>query len=415
MAFEFLANTLQARQAASLYRIRQPVISNKDGMIEIQGKHYLNFASNDYLGLSQHEQVLQSYVEGLAVYGSGSGASSVVTGYSAEHKALEDDLCEVLNKPAAMLFSSGFAANQAICHALFGGSKTSAKTNSSASVPHIICDKYMHASFIQGALDTKAKLQRFKHNDMGHAQKFIQSATPNSLIATEGVFSMDGDLGKVQSLQSMLSSSSKQAVNYPWLFVDDAHAFGVIGKNGFGTLDCQHVNAQKVNVVMGTFGKALGTSGAFVAGSAQFIDYMVNMSKHYIYSTAISAAQSRATRTSLALVEQGQERLKLHENIDYFKTLVERKGITVLASSSAIQAIVIGEPRLTLKCSRQLAELGLWIPAIRTPTVPKYTDRLRITLSAIHSKRDINALVDGLAIVLETIQNDHPSAQGMPW
>ena len=404
MAFEFLAQTLHERDAASLRRVRQPVVSNKDGIIEIQGKHYLNFASNDYLGLSQHEQVLQSYVEGLAVYGSGSGASSVVTGYSAEHKALEDDICEVLNKPAAMLFSSGFAANQAICHALFGHIKPKAISNTATMPAHIICDKYMHASFIQGARETEAKLYRFKHNDMQDVRKLLKLAPRNSLIATEGVFSMDGDLGDIQSLQAILNSSAVSKADLPWLMVDDAHGFGVIGKNGFGSLDCEQIDADRVNIVMATFGKALGTSGAFIAGSTELIEYMVNMSKHYVYSTAICPAQARATRASIALVAQGKERHELSENIEYFKTLATRKGIATLPSCSAIQPIIIGDPHLALTCSQQLADLGMWVPAIRTPTVPKNTDRLRISLSAINSKRDIEALVDGLAIVLEPMQ-----------
>ena len=414
MGFEFLASTMQNRDAASLRRIRQPVISNKHGMIEIQGQHYLNFSSNDYLGLSQHEQVLQSYVEGLAIYGSGSGSSSIVTGYSAEHKALEDDICEVLNKPAAMLFSSGFAANQAICHALFGHINKQAMNHDSALIPHIICDKYMHASFIQGAIDTQAKLRRFAHNNMAHAQTLIGAATPSSLVATEGVFSMDGDMGDVKSLQSIMQASGKPAKDQPWLMVDDAHAFGVIGTNGFGTLDCKHVNPALVNIVMGTFGKALGTSGAFVAGSEQFIEYMVNISKHYVYSTAISGAQARATRASLALVEKGEERIKLYENIEYFITLATRKGIVTLPSSSAIQVIILGDAKLALSCSQQLAELGLWVPAIRTPTVPKTSDRLRITLSAIHNKKDIEALIDGLAIVLDRIHGVKSSSAEKP-
>jgi 8-amino-7-oxononanoate synthase len=405
MGFEFLANTLQAREAASLRRIRQPVISSKHGMIEIQGQHYLNFASNDYLGLSQHEQVLQSYVEGLAVYGSGSGSSSIVTGYSAEHKALEDDICEALNKPAAMLFSSGFAANQAICHALFGHLKNQTGNNNTSLGPQIICDKYMHASFIQGTLDTNAKLRRFAHNDMEHAQTLLAAATPSSLVATEGVFSMDGDMGDVESLQNIMQVSGKPANDKPWLMVDDAHAFGVIGTNGFGTLDCKNVNPAQVNIVMGTFGKALGTSGAFIAGSEQFIEYMVNISKHYVYSTAFSGAQARATRASLALVEKGEERTKLHENIEYFNCLATSKGLVTLPSTSAIQVIVVGDAKLALHCSEQLAVLGLWVPAIRTPTVPKNTDRLRITLSAIHNKKDIDALVDGLTIVFERVHD----------
>lgn len=420
MAFEFLADTLKAREAASLRRIRYPVISNKDCIIEINGKHYLNFASNDYLGLSQHEQVLQSYVEGLAMFGSGSGASSVVTGYSSEHKALEEDLCEVLDKPAAMLFSSGFAANQAICHALFAKQPSYKQKATHGLVgkkvvqadkggPHIIADKYMHASFIQGALDTPAYFTRFAHNNMTHAQTLIERAPPNSLVATEGVFSMDGDSGAVGQLQRIIKASNAVSSQRPWLYVDDAHGFGVVGKRGFGTLDCENVNASQVDVIMGTFGKALGTSGAFVAGSTALIEYMVNMSKHYVYSTAISAAQARATRASLALIEQGKEREKLLTNIHYFTQKSHEKGISLLGSTSAIQPIIIGDARQALKCAQMLADLGLWVPAIRTPTVPKNTDRLRITLSAQHSKRDIDALLDGLALVLDSSADKTPT------
>lgn len=416
MAFEFLARTLAQRKASSLLRVRHPVVSNTNGIIEIEGKHYLNFASNDYLGLRQHQQVLQSYVEGLAVYGSGSGASSIVTGYSAEHNALEEDLCEALNKPAALLFSSGFAANQAICDALFGSlskpshaAPTTAEQNTATSPltrPHIIADKYMHASFIQGALATHANFVRFQHNNIAHAGSLISKAGPNSLLATEGVFSMDGDLGNISQLQQVLQQSQTSTALRPWLLVDDAHALGVIGKRGFGSLDCEDINPSRVDVVMGTFGKALGTAGAFVAGSHDLIEYMVNMSKHYVYSTAISPAQARATRTSLALVEQGHERTKLHENIVYFIAKAKQKGIPLLASSSAIQPIVIGEPALALRISEQLANLGLWVPAIRTPTVPKHTDRLRITISAVHSTKDIDALLDALEITLTPLLNN---------
>jgi 8-amino-7-oxononanoate synthase len=209
----------------------------------------------------------------------------------------------------------------------------------------------------------------------------------------------------VESLQNIMQVSGKPANDKPWLMVDDAHAFGVIGTNGFGTLDCKNVNPAQVNIVMGTFGKALGTSGAFIAGSEQFIEYMVNISKHYVYSTAFSGAQARATRASLALVEKGEERTKLHENIEYFNCLATSKGLVTLPSTSAIQVIVVGDAKLALHCSEQLAVLGLWVPAIRTPTVPKNTDRLRITLSAIHNKKDIDALVDGLTIVFERVHD----------
>jgi 8-amino-7-oxononanoate synthase len=405
MAFNFIEQDLALRAKQGLLRKRKALSTNKQGIIEFAGKHYINFASNDYLGLSQHEQVLQSYVEGLAMHGCGSGASPIVTGYSSEHEALEDDLCEVLNKPAALLFSSGFAANQAVCDALIGDSK---RANQSS----VICDKYMHASFIQAALSSPTNLKRFKHNDMQHAKQYITGATgagnaqKNVLIATEGVFSMDGDLGDVAGLQRILAEQSTVTRdNQPWLMVDDAHAIGVVGENGFGSSDTKGISAKQIDVLMGTFGKALGTSGAFVAGSVEFIEYLVNYSKHYVYSTAFSGAQARATRASIALVAQGAEREKLHANIALFNTLTAQAGLPLSPSLTPIQALIVGEPLLACRMSEKLAELGLWVPAIRQPTVPANTDRLRITLSAIHTELDIRALVDGLSLCYEQLMN----------
>lgn len=391
MSFEFLSKSLAEKESLGLLRTRRSIESNNDGIIQVDGKHYINFASNDYLGLSQHSSVQQAFAEGLARMGAGSGASSLVTGYSDHHKALEDDICSVLNKPAALLFSSGFSANQAICHALFN--KTSNSTG------HILCDKYMHASFIQGALETPAKLLRYQHNNFEHAQKQLRSLPANSLVATEGVFSMDGDEGEVATLAGLINTECDLS-RQPWLMVDDAHAFGVIGKSGFGSLDTG-TETTSVDVVMGTFGKAVGTGGAFVAGSQGLIDYMVNTSKHYIYSTAFSAAQAYATRASLSLIEIGKERELLHNNIATFKYLAQERGLYLLPSNSPIQALIVACPNKAMAYSKKLAELGLWVPAIRTPTVPKNTDRLRITLSALHQTQDIHALIDGLCLVLQ--------------
>lgn len=398
MAFDFMARALAVRAQQGLLRERKAVTANKQGIIELAGKHYINFASNDYLGLSQHEQVLQSYAEGLSMHGSGSGASSVVTGYSIEHEALENDLCEVLNKPAVLLFSSGFAANQAVCHALLGQGASAARVPAKAQAS-VICDKYMHASFIQGAVESSAQMTRFQHNDMLHAQKHITSVSADTLIATEGVFSMDGDLGDIAGLQNIIAQQS----NKPWLMVDDAHAIGVVGKSGFGSLDTPGISAQHIDIVMGTFGKALGTSGAFVAGSYTFIEYLVNYCKHYVYSTAFSAAQARATRASIALVAEGHEREKLHYNIELFRALTKQAGLPLLPSTTPIQPLIIGDPSGTVKMSLKLAELGLWVPAIRTPTVPNNSDRLRITLSAIHTPKDIKALVESLTLSYEQL------------
>lgn len=401
MAFDFIADAIEKRTQQNLLRERYCVVSNRDNVIEINQNHYINFASNDYLGLSQHPQVAQAYVEGLAVYGCGSGASSVITGYSAEHKALEDEICEILNKPSAMLFSSGFAANQAICHALFHtNSPLATQKHANGS---ILCDKLMHASFIEGALTSGANLHRFRHNDFDHARTLLDKsalAQTNILLATEGIFSMDGDSGQVSNLIATVQAHVDNSSVKPWIMIDDAHAIGVVGQSGFGSLDTPEVNSHLVDVVMGTFGKALGTSGAFVAGSYEFIQYMINMSKHYVYSTALSGAQMRATRVSLALVAQGQEREKLHKNIDYFLQKAKIYSLPLLPSSSPIQPLIIGEPKLAITCSKQLADLGLWIPAIRTPTVPPNTDRLRIIINALHTEKDIDALVDSLVLVL---------------
>jgi 8-amino-7-oxononanoate synthase len=390
MSFEFLRTNLAEKESLGLLRERRSIASNKDGIIEVKGKHYINFASNDYLGLSQHTQVRQAFAQGIAATGTGSGASPLVTGYSEQHKALEDDICSVLNKPAALLFSSGFSANQAICHALFN------QANNSAG--HILCDKYMHASFIQGALETPAKLLRYQHNNFEHAQKQLRNLPANSLVATEGIFSMDGDEGEIATLAGLINSES-ETQDRPWLMVDDAHAFGVIGKSGFGSLDA-NIASESVDVVMGTFGKAVGTGGAFVAGSQALIDCMVNSSKHYIYSTAFSGAQAYATRTSLAIIEAGKERELLHNNIATFKQLAAERGLDLLPSNSPIQALIVACPNKAMAYSKKLAELGLWIPAIRTPTVPKNTDRLRITLSALHQTQDVHALIDGLSVVI---------------
>lgn len=402
MTFGFMQTELDQREVQGLLRKRRCVSSNSDGIIEVGGKHYLNFASNDYLGLSQHQQVQQAYVEGLALFGAGSGASSVVTGYSSEHQALEEDICAALNKPAALLFSSGFSANQAVCHALFPRTQHESQNHSG----HILCDKLMHASFIQGALETPAKLSRFKHNDMHHARSLMDTLPPDSVVATEGVFSMDGDTGQVKNIVALIDKQSVEKKTRPYLMIDEAHALGVIGQSGFGSLDLpfdhpDFVDPKDVDIVMGTFGKALGTGGAFVAGSETFIEYMVNFSKHYIYSTAISGAQVRATRAALALVELGHEREILHGNIALFKDVSAKHNLAVMHSESAIQGVVLGCPKKALICSQKLATLGIWAPAIRTPTVPKHTDRIRITLSALHSENDIKALVDALALAVQ--------------
>jgi 8-amino-7-oxononanoate synthase len=262
----------------------------------------------------------------------------------------------------------------------------------------IIADKLMHASFIEGAQASNAKLTRFKHNDTEHLQMLLNSsgvqAGINTLVATEGVFSMDGDQAP---LHKMVAISKKSEA---WLMVDDAHGFGAIGKHGRGVIETHNLSQQQVPILMATFGKAIGTAGAFVAGSHDFIDYLINFSKHYIYSTAMPAAQAYATLISLQAKQSIERRTILAERIGQFKSLANKAGLTLMPSNTAIQPLLIGDAQKALTTSEKLKALGLWVTAIRYPTVPKHTDRLRITITAGHETRDIEALVDGLQIVL---------------
>lgn len=386
MAFDFIDTQLNERQQQGYYRQRTCIDYERDGIIAVNGQHYLNFGSNDYLGLRHDQGVLQAWVEGLAQFGAGSGASPLVTGYSVAHRELEATLAEALGYDAVLLFNSGFAANQAICQALF------------ASGGDIIADKLMHASFVEGALASKGTLRRFAHNDMAHLQTVLaKTSAPNRLIVTEGVFSMDGDSPAVAELVNTAQDADS------WLMLDDAHAFGVTGKHGLGSVEQYALHQNKCQIVMGTFGKAIGTAGAFVAGSHSLIDYLVNYARHYIYSTAFPPAQAVATIFALNCVTTGGQREQLHNNIATFKRKAGQEGLRLLESDSAIQPLITGDPELARQYSSALAARGLWVPAMRHPTVPKGADRLRITLSAVHSEQDISALVDALCLVRQEL------------
>lgn len=450
MAFEFLQAALDQRAADSLLRKRVEISNNSQAIIEVEGKHYINFSSNDYLGLSQHQDVLQSFAEGLSLYGASSSASSVVTGYSKEHRLLEDDICEHTGQASALLFSSGFAANQAICQAVFQtdiGKLTATQAMDDKQIlhattqRHIVADKFMHASFIESAMQLKAaaalpskntvsthhatelnhpentmplntsSLSRFKHNDLGHLQSKLNSSG-DTLVVTEGIFSMDGDRGNIAGIQNVINETNPNA----WLMVDDAHAIGCIGEDGMGSsrLSKQQTSKQQlsknnggIDILMGTFGKAIGTQGAFVAGSSSLVEFLVNFAKHYVYSTAIPAAQARATRTSMQIMRQGAERELLQRNIELFKSLAAKNQLPILNVDGPIQPLILGEPEKAMKLSQQLKQLGIWVNAIRSPTVPRHSDRLRITISALHQPQDIQALVDALVLCMPTIVNDN--------
>ncbi|QHJ09823.1 8-amino-7-oxononanoate synthase [Paraglaciecola mesophila] len=408
MAFDYIQAALAARRKNTLFRQVTTLDSAVGALIEIDGQHYLNFSSNDYLGMRQSSAVMQGWIDGIGQFGGGSGASPLVTGHTQAHQALQDSLAQGLEREAVLLFNSGFAANQAVCQALFQP-QPSMLTGIRDS--YILADKLMHASLLDGAMSCDATLRRFAHNDCTHlhtqlskirgAESHSQVPGGDVLVVTEGVFSMDGD----QAPLTDLSALSKQ--HDAWLMVDDAHGFGVLGDTGMGSLEKAGLNEKEAPILMATFGKAVGTAGAFVAGSQDLIDYLTNFAKHYIYSTAMPPAQAVATLASLQAIQQSDQRALLQENIELFRQLAKSAGLPLSPSITAIQPIIVGCPKEVIALSHRLRKMGLWVSAIRSPTVPKGTDRLRITLSASHHKQDIQALVDGLTLALRELVSDN--------
>ncbi|QSX32376.1 8-amino-7-oxononanoate synthase [Shewanella avicenniae] len=331
----------------------------------------VNFASNDYLGLSFAPEVADALYQGAQQYGAGSTASPLVSGYSDAHYQLEQALATACNAEASLLFSSGFAANTALLKTLF------------AAQDLVLADKLIHASMIDGLRDAQVKLKRFPHNDVTAAARMFESAVPLALV-TESVFSMDGDEAPLLTLQQLCAEH-----NCP-LIVDDAHGF----------LLTDNVPIVPFARVV-TFGKTLGCQGAAIIGSQQLIDFLVANSREYIYSTALSPACCTATLAALHIAQTGAPQQRLKQNIALFRQLAEAAGLTLMPSATAIQPLVVGDCERVLRIAQQLSCKGFLIGAIRPPTVPQGSARLRITLSASHTAEHIQQLVAAITEVLD--------------
>ncbi|MFQ1678233.1 8-amino-7-oxononanoate synthase [uncultured Pantoea sp.] len=374
---ERIAQALTAQRAADGWRQRRRIEHNSVREITLDGQRYRHFSSNDYLGLSQHPAVMAAWQQGVREAGVGAGASGHVTGYSRHHAQLEQQLASWLGYPRALLFISGFAANQAVIHLLAQKSD------------RIIADKLAHASLLDAASHSPATLRRFAHNQPASLAKLLATrAEGGTLVVTEGVFSMDGDSAPLAEL----AAETRRAGG--WLLVDDAHGIGVTGEQGRGSCWQQQV---KPELLVVTFGKGFGVSGAALLCDDATADYVEQFSRHLIYSTAMPPAQCCALLAALAQIQQGDAlRARLQQNIARFRAGAAQLPWQLMASDSAIQPLIVGENRTALALSQRLAQAGCWVSAIRPPTVPPGTARLRITLTAAHHPEDIDALLEAL-------------------
>ena len=376
-----LAAALSERKQQQLYRTRQTLDGPQDVVVRIDGREYLSFCSNDYLGLANHPRLIEAFNQGAGRFGVGSGAAHLITGHSYAHQALEEELAEFVGRPRALLFSTGYMANLGVVSALMGRGDS------------VFEDRLNHASLIDAALLSGASLIRYAHMDMESLhRKIAQTGVGKRLIASDGVFSMDGDCAPLVDLAGLAASVDA------WLLIDDAHGFGVLGKHGCGWCADQLSDVPDNSILMATLGKALGTFGAFVAGSDELIETLIQQARTFIYTTAPPPALAWATRTALQLVREGDAlREKLNELVRYFRSGAAELGLPLMPSATPIQPLLVGAAAAALELSEALREQGVLVTAIRPPTVAKGAARLRITLSARHERLQLDRLLEALA------------------
>jgi len=381
---EHLDADLRERKAQGLYRHRRTVDGPQGVLQQLDGREVLSFCSNDYLGLAADPRLAEAMRDGSRCYGVGSGAAHLISGHSRAHHLLEEELADFVGAERALLFSTGYMANLGVLDALLGRGDT------------LLQDKLNHASLIDGAMLSQARLKRYLHGDMVSLRRQADSAEGNLLIASDGIFSMDGDLAPIPDLVEVAEELDAA------LMIDDAHGFGVLDDFGRGSVRALGLSMTQVPIYMATLGKALGTAGAFVAGSESLIETLIQRARPYVYTTAMPAAVAEAARASLSIVaEESWRRERLAELIAHFRQGAQALGLQLVDSPTPIQPILLGDSNTALAWHEALLQTGILVTAIRPPTVPAGSARLRVTLSAQHELAQVDRLLAALRSLTE--------------
>ncbi|MGB1799500.1 MAG: 8-amino-7-oxononanoate synthase [Gammaproteobacteria bacterium] len=372
---------LEQRKKDGLYRERQLIHSSQGSVINVESEEYINFSSNDYLGFANNKKLKEQMIQAIEKFGLGAGSSQLLVGHSIVHSKLETRLAEFLHREAALVFSTGYQANLAIASALIDENTV------------VLQDKLNHASLIDSALLSKGKLVRYKHNDVDHLKSLFEKHKNKKLILmTDGVFSMDGDYAPLLEIVDLCKTYN--AI----LIVDDAHGIGVLGETGGGLLEELQLNQTKVPLLIGTFGKSFGASGAFISGSRLLIEMFIQKARTYIYTTALMPAIAATMTYTIDMMIDGDDlRKNIKELISVYKAGLSKNKLDQKTSTSHIQPYIVGDADKALQLSESLKDEKILVSAIRPPTVPKDTSRLRISLTATHSREQVEKLTASLA------------------
>lgn len=374
------AAELEQRKQAGLYRTRRLISGPQQPDLTAGGRHLLSFCSNDYLGLANHPSNIEALRNALPETGLGGAASHLICGHHDAHHRLEERLAAFTQRSSALFFSTGYMANLGVISAMAGRGDT------------IFSDRLNHASIIDGCILSRATVRRYPHGDVTALENMLSQTSGHKLVVTDGVFSMDGDVAPLKELAAVCRAHDALLV------VDDAHGLGVLGPQGRGSAAAQGLSEDDVPILIGTLGKAVGTSGAFVAGPQVLTDYLVQKARTYIYTTAMPPALAAATCASLDLIELGNERrAHLERLVARFRGGARQLGYQLMPSDTPIQPILVGDNWAALALSEALEARGLLVTAIRPPTVPEGESRLRVTFSASHTPEDVDRLLEGLA------------------